>query len=111
MTASLALQAVGGLTASPWLLLVVAGYVGSFICLARILALGMPVGVAYGIWAAAGVVLTTVLAHFLFGGPLSALMGVGIALIVFGVVAVEIGSQQAQDRRRHTTDDQEGRTA
>ena len=37
---------------SAWLVVVVAGYVGSFILLTLVLRTGMPVGVAYGIWGA-----------------------------------------------------------
>ena len=37
---------------SAWLVVVVAGYVGSFILLTMVLRTGMPVGVAYGIWGA-----------------------------------------------------------
>jgi small multidrug resistance pump len=39
---------------SAWLVVVVAGYVGSFILLTLVLRTGMPVGVAYGIWGACG---------------------------------------------------------
>ena len=47
---------------SAWLLVVVAGYVGSFVLLTMVLRAGMPVGVAYGIWGALGTAATAVLA-------------------------------------------------
>ena len=58
---------------------------------------GMGLGVAYGIWGATGVVLTAVFATALFGDPLTATMGVGIALVIGGVLCVELGSQAAAD--------------
>ena len=52
----------------------------------------MPLGVAYGIWTAAGVALAAVASRILFHEPLSPLMGAGIAMIGTGVVLVELGS-------------------
>jgi small multidrug resistance pump len=95
VTASLALQAAGGLTSSPWLIVVAIGYTASFILLGKVLGMGIPVGVAYAIWGAAGVALTALLAHLLLDGPLNLTMGAGLALIIGGVVAVDIGAQRA----------------
>jgi small multidrug resistance pump len=61
-----------------------------------VLRLGVGVGVAYGIWAAAGVALTAVLAAVIFGDPLTVVMGVGIALVIGGVFCVELGAQAAR---------------
>ena len=47
-------------------------------------------------------VLRRVLSSLIFGEALTGLMGVGIALIIAGVLAVELGSQQAQRARRAT---------
>jgi small multidrug resistance pump len=97
VTASLALKAA---LEAPALYVVVAiGYVGSFACLGGTLRAGMPLGVAYGIWGATGVALTATLSAALFGEPFTPLMGVGIALIVGGVLLVELGSQAAHRRR------------
>jgi small multidrug resistance pump len=54
------------------------------------LALGMPVGIAYGVWTACGVALVAVIARFLFREPLTWLMVLGIALIVGGVLTIEV---------------------
>ncbi|OLT10336.1 cation transporter [Actinomadura sp. CNU-125] len=78
-----------------WYVLVVVGYLGAFTALGYALRTGLGVGVAYGVWAAAGVVLTAVLAAVLFDDPLTAAMGVGIALVIAGVLCVELGSQHA----------------
>ncbi|QKT10148.1 DMT family transporter [Rhodococcus sp. W8901] len=81
-----------------WYVLVVTGYLASFAFLAVVLR-HMAVGVAYGIWGACGITLTAVLATVLFGDALTALMGVGIALVIAGVLTVELGSQAAEKDR------------
>ncbi|UUN25294.1 multidrug efflux SMR transporter [Streptomyces sp. FIT100] len=81
-----------------WYALVAVGYIGAFVALACVLRLGMGVGVAYGIWGACGVALTAVLATVFFGEPLTAPMGLGIALVIGGVLVVELGSQAAHRR-------------
>lgn len=78
-----------------WFIPVAIGYVTAFVMLSFTLAQGMPLGVAYGIWAAAGVALTAVLGHFLFDEPLTRLMMFGLGLIILGVLAIELGSTHA----------------
>lgn len=95
VTATLALRASGGLRDRRWLPVVAGGYLLAFVLLGFALSHGMPVGVAYGIWAAAGIALTTVLARALFAEPLSPVMAVGIAVIAVGVLLVELGAQAA----------------
>jgi small multidrug resistance pump len=69
---------------------VIAGYLASFYLLWLSLSMGMPVGIAYGIWAACGVALVAVVARFLFKEPLTWVMALGIALIVAGVLTIEM---------------------
>ena len=66
------------------------GYLASFYLLSTSLSLGMPVGIAYGIWTACGVALVAVFARFLFQERLTWVMGCGIALIVAGVLTIEM---------------------
>lgn len=75
-----------------WFIGVIVGYLIAFSMLVLTLSTGMALGVAYGIWAAAGVALTAVLSKFLFKEPLTLIMGAGIALIVGGVLLIEIGA-------------------
>lgn len=96
VSASLALKAA--LTQPGWYVLVVAGYVGAFGLLALVLRAGMALGVAYGVWGAVGVALTALASAVLFGEPLTPLMVLGLAVIVVGVLCVELGSQQAARR-------------
>ncbi|ADT99517.1 DMT family transporter [Mycolicibacterium gilvum] len=72
--------------------IVLIGYVAAFTLLWASLRHGMPLGVAYGIWAAAGVALTAAFSRLLFDEPLTRKMLGGIALIMVGVLLVEIGA-------------------
>nr|WP_200813598.1 SMR family transporter [Marinactinospora thermotolerans] len=94
VTATLSLRAA--IDAPWWYAVVVVGYGAAFTLLALVLARGMPVGVAYGIWAAAGVALTALLATLLFDDPFTWPMAAGIALIIGGVLLVETGSHTAE---------------
>jgi len=87
-----------------WYAVVVLGYVAAFAFLAAVLRRGMPLGVAYGIWGATGVALTAVLSTVLFAEPFTPLMTAGIALIIGGVLLVEIGSHRAAPRPAEARD-------
>lgn len=96
VTATLSLKAA---LDQSWLyVVVVAGYLGAFLLLAAVLKTGMPVGVAYGIWAALGVALTAVLSALVLGELLTPVMGLGLALIIVGILLVELGSHAAERR-------------
>lgn len=82
---------------------VVIGYAASFALLALVLKRGMGLGVAYGIWGAAGVALTAALSTVIFGEPFTALMGAGLACIIAGVLLVESGSRAASGAEPTTT--------
>jgi small multidrug resistance pump len=75
---------------------VVLGYLVAFACLTAVLRRGMGLGVAYGVWAAAGVALTAVLAALIFGEAFTVAMAIGLAFIVAGVLLVETGSRHDQ---------------
>jgi small multidrug resistance pump len=94
VSATLALKAA--LDAPGWYLLVAVGYGAAFALLSLTLRAGLDLGVAYGIWGAMGVALTAALAAVLFGEPLTPLMLLGMALIIGGVLCVELGSQRAK---------------
>jgi small multidrug resistance pump len=74
-----------------WYVVVLAGYVASFVLLSLALHEGLGIGVAYGIWTAVGVALTALLSKLLFDERLTRTMVAGIALIVAGVVLLELG--------------------
>ena len=52
--------------------------------------LGMPVGIAYGVWSACGVALVALLARVLFGERLTPVMIAGIGLIISGVLVIQL---------------------
>lgn len=91
VTATLSLRASEGLRRRRWIPVIVVGYLAAFSLLGTILAMGMPVGVAYGIWAAAGVAITAVMGRILFEDHFSAMMAAGVALIAVGVALIEFG--------------------
>ena len=92
VAATLSMRASDGFRKKIWLLPVGAGYAVAFVCLGLALAAGMPVGVAYGIWAAAGIVLVATLSRLIWKDPLTRRMLLGIAIIVAGVLRVEAGA-------------------
>lgn len=82
---------------------VAAGYISAFTLLAFVLRTGMPLGVAYGVWAASGVALTAVMSRVIFAEPITPVMAIGIIVVMAGVMCVEIGSQAAQRAGSPTT--------
>ncbi|MGW7024115.1 DMT family transporter [Streptomyces decoyicus] len=75
-----------------WFVGLGAGYLAAFVLLTLALDGGLALGVAYGIWAASGVALTALASRILFKEPLTKVMSLGIALIVAGVLAIELGA-------------------
>ncbi|MGV0645950.1 DMT family transporter [Mycolicibacterium sp. XJ879] len=88
--ATMSLRASEGFRKRVWIAPVVLGYLASFYLLWTTLALGMPVGAAYGIWTACGVALVALIARGVFREPLTLMMLVGIAFIVAGVLTIEM---------------------
>lgn len=87
----------GSATVPALYVVVVLGYLGGFVFLTVVLKRGMGLGVAYGIWGAAGVALTAGLSTVLFGEAFTAVMALGLALacVIAGVLLVETGSRAA----------------
>lgn len=88
--ATLSLRASDGFRKKKWIVPVLAGYLVSFYLLWLALGLGIPVGIAYGIWTACGVALVAVIARFVFTDPLTWPMMLGITLIAAGVLTIEL---------------------
>lgn len=74
-------------------ILVVAGYATAFFLLSQALVKGLDLGVAYGIWAAVGVALVAVIGVVFLGESLTWVQTGGIALVIAGVMALEMGGQ------------------
>lgn len=92
VAATLSLRASEGLKKKRWIAPVAVFYITAFSLLAVALSNGMPVGIAYGIWAACGVALTAVGARVFFGERLTGRMVAGIVLIAVGVLVIELGT-------------------
>jgi small multidrug resistance pump len=90
--ATSALKASDGLTEPRSVLLMAIGYSAAFYFLSLTIRT-MPVGVAYGIWSAIGIVLITAIGALWFRQPLDLPAAIGLGLIVTGVVVVNLFSQ------------------
>ena len=88
--ATLSLRASEGFRKRVWIAPVVIAYLISFALLWLTLRLGMPVGVAYGMWTACGVALVAVADRVLFSERLTPLMMAGIGLIMCGVLTIDL---------------------
>jgi len=89
--ATLSLRASEGFSKPHYAVVVVAGYLAAFVGLSMALQRGLPLGVAYGTWAAAGVALVAVLSVPLFGESLTPVQIGGIGLVVAGGLGLELG--------------------
>lgn len=72
-------------------IVVVLGYGLAFFSLSQALSRGLPVGVAYGIWAATGVAAIAVIGALFLGETLTWIQVGGIGLVICGVLALELG--------------------
>src|SRR3954468_20145225 len=70
---------------------VVVGYLVAFGVLAKLLKDGFPVGVAYAVWAAAGIAAVALIGALFLREPVAWTMVGGLALIIGGVVLLELG--------------------
>lgn len=82
---------------APWLVLVTLLCYGFAVMLLTVaMRAGMLVGVAYGFWAATGVIATALLANVFFEESLTVTKGIGFIVIAIGVVLVEMGTRQVR---------------
>lgn len=91
VTGTIALRLSDGFTRLVPSLIALASYGVAFFLLARVLKLGMGVGVAYGIWSALGVTLVAVIGAVFLGDTLTWAQVVGIVLVIAGVAVLELG--------------------
>ncbi|NMO02239.1 QacE family quaternary ammonium compound efflux SMR transporter [Gordonia sp. TBRC 11910] len=91
LVATLCLRASDGYRRRRWLIGTIVGYPLAFVLVARALRAGLPIGVAYGIWVAAGVALVAIAAHLIWRDPLTPRMLGGVAVVAAGVILVEMG--------------------
>lgn len=86
-----ALKAAEGFTRLWPSLIVISGYAAAFYFLSLTLR-SIPVGVAYAVWSGIGIVLISLVAFLLYGQRLDLPALLGIALIVAGVLVINLFS-------------------
>jgi small multidrug resistance pump len=76
-----------------WAYIIVAvGYVLSFVLLSITLRAGVPLGIAYAIWAGAGVVVVAIISWLVFHESLTWQQILGMILVIGGVGLLELGA-------------------
>lgn len=90
--ATSALKATAGFTRVGPALIVVLGYGVSFYCLALTLRT-VPVGLTYAIWSGVGIVLISIIGFVVYRQTLDAAAIAGIALIIAGVLVINLFSR------------------
>ena len=73
--------------------IVAVGYLLSFWMLSLTLSAKVPLGIAYAIWAGAGVVLVAVVSWVVFRETLTLVQILGMGLVIGGVVMLELGAK------------------
>jgi small multidrug resistance pump len=91
VVATSALKASEGFTRLTPSILVVVGYAISFYLLSLTLKV-IPIGITYAIWSGAGVVLISLAGWYFYGQKLDLASIIGIALIVAGVMVLNLFS-------------------
>jgi small multidrug resistance pump len=74
-------------------IVVVVGYLLAFSMLSLSLGRGVPLGIAYAIWAGVGVVIVAIVSWLVFNETLSPLQIGGMALVIAGVTMLELGGK------------------
>ena len=92
VAATTALQASNGFTRPLQTAVALIGYAIAFYCLSLTLRT-MPVGIAYAIWSAVGIVLIAAIGWVFYRQVLDAPALIGIALIIAGVLIVNLFSK------------------
>ena len=100
--ATVSMKAIKGLSTPLPLLLVIVGY-GTAFWMLTLVVRTVPVGVAYAVWAGLGIVMVSVAALFIYGQKLDVPAMLGMALIVLGVVVIQLFSKTAGHEQESET--------
>lgn len=73
------------------------GYVFAFAMLSLTLSRGVPLGIAYALWAGIGVVLVAVISWLFFHESLTVMQIAGMGLVIAGVLLLELGAAHKAD--------------
>jgi len=100
VTGTSALAQSAGFTRVVPLVVVALAYAACFLALTKALRV-IPVGIAYAIWSGVGIALITLIGLAIFGQALNPGQLVGIALIMLGVIVIQLYSRAGTDARAH----------
>ena len=75
---------------------VVAGYVVSFVMLSQSLSRGVPLAIGYAIWSAVGVILVSIVSWLFFKESLTWIQIAGMILVIIGVGLLELGAASSK---------------
>ena len=89
--ATSALKASNGFTRPGPSLIVIIGYMVAFYCLSLSLRT-IPLGIVYAVWSGSGVALISLIGWLVYGQVLDLAAVVGLAMIVAGVIVLNLGS-------------------
>ena len=92
VAATISLKFTVGFTRLVPTIVVVIGYGVAFFLLSIILTRGLPIGMVYGIWSAAGVALVATIGVVFLGESLTPVQFAGLGLVALGVLAIEMGA-------------------
>ncbi len=93
---TICLRLSDGFSKLPYVIGITIGYALAFWLLSLSLKLGMPLGMSYAIWSGLGTAIIAIIGVYLFKEPLFMVQWCGIALIIAGVVLLNLGSKLAQ---------------
>lgn len=94
VVATSALKASNGFTRPAPSLIVIIGYIVAFYCLSISLR-SIPLGIVYAVWSGSGVALVSLIGWLVYGQVLDLAAAIGIALIVAGVLVLNLASTMA----------------
>jgi small multidrug resistance pump len=92
VTATVSLKLSDGFSKLVPSIVVVAGYAVSFAALAKVLKMGLPIGIVYAVWAAVGVAAVALIGVLFLREPVNLTMVSGLVLVIGGVVLIELGA-------------------
>ena len=72
------------------------GYAFAFFMLSLTLSRDVPLGIAYALWAGIGVILVAIISWVFFHESLTLLQIGGMALVIIGVVMLELGAKHPE---------------
>ena len=72
------------------------GYVVAFWMLSLTLSRGVPLGIAYALWAGIGVVLVAIISWVFFHENLTVMQIAGMGLVIAGVLLLELGARHTE---------------